>query len=147
MDISISEGAPAAGLAAPGTDGTAPAAPVAVQTSIRIEGKDRPARSLTIGGRTIIYTDRLTANERRQLSRAMLPGDVEAPEAYGLNQLAAKVRNIDGAPIAFPSNDVQIGAILDEAGDDFVDWVFAESAKTFREKLEAEVKNSKATAS
>jgi hypothetical protein len=118
------------------------AAGVPVPTTIKIEGVVRDAMSVTIGGKHIIYTETLTVLERRALSRAMLPEDSGAPEAYGFNQAAAKVRQIDGEAIGFPANDTMIESILRELGDEAAQFLYDEGIVSFRKKMEAKAKNS-----
>ena len=114
---------------------------VAVPTRIRIEGVDRDAFTVTVGGKTVVYTERLTVLERRQLARAMMQSDVFAPEAYGFNLVAARVRQINGEAIGFPATESHIVDILTRLGDDAAEWLFEKGNEDFVRRTTEKAKN------
>ncbi len=121
---------------------------VAPQTTsnMRIDGRDREVKTAVVGGKTVVYTEFLTVSEKRKLSRAMLPNDVLALEAYGYNQVAARVRMIDGNPIGFPASDSAIEQILAELGDEAAEFLFEQGHASLSARREERAKNSLKTA-
>lgn len=145
MPVDIEPEGAATAAASADTGSTSAPAPagdgVPEPTTLRIEGQDRECFRVTVADKAIVYTERLSVLERRALARAQKPEDAFAPEAAGFNQVAARVRMIDGIPTPFPSNDSQIIRVLDMLGDEAAEWLYERGAHDYQERVKAKAKN------
>jgi hypothetical protein len=118
---------------------------VPVPFTFTVNGQTKDAKKVTVAGKTIVYTDFLTTVERMKISRAMLPEDTGAPEAYGFSHVAAKVRMVDDVILTFPKDQAGIEANLNAIGDDVAEWLFEEGGRAYAERRKERAKNSLTT--
>jgi hypothetical protein len=76
----------------------------------------------------------------------MPPNDVSAVEAYGFNQVAGRVRSVDGFLLGFPTKPADIDSNIAQIGDDIAEFLFEDGNARYAERREARAKNFLTTA-
>jgi hypothetical protein len=93
--------------------------------------------SVTDAGGRKIGLRKLTVVDQVKILRAIGPRQAENQPYVQVVEVACMAADIDGVPIPFPTNEVQIDAVLTRLGDDGVNSLMAVRMAEVRRGIEA----------